>query len=107
MTDTTDLTDLGTVLAVWAHPDDETYLTGGLFAALTNAGHRVVCITASRGEAGGASGSATRLARLRTEELEAALKVLGVEEHHWLDYPDGGCADVDPDAAASRVAAVM
>ena len=103
----TDLTDLGTVLAVWAHPDDETYLTGGLFGALTDIGHHVVCITATRGEAGGATGSESRLARLRTEELDAALKVLGVEEHHWLDYPDGGCADVDADAAAGRVAAVM
>ena len=103
----TDLTNLGTVLAVWAHPDDETYLTGGLFGALTDIGHHVVCITATRGEAGGATGSESRLARLRTEELDAALKVLGVEEHHWLDYPDGGCADVDADAAAGRVAAVM
>jgi LmbE family N-acetylglucosaminyl deacetylase len=103
----TDVTDLGAVLAVWAHPDDETYLTGGLFGALTDIGHRVACITATRGEAGGATGSAGRLARLRTEELDAALKVLGVEEHHWLDYPDGGCADVDADAAANRVAAVM
>ena len=38
---------------VWAHPDDETYLAGGLSAALTDAGQRVVCVTATRGEAGG------------------------------------------------------
>ena len=37
----TDLTELGTVLTVWAHPDDETYLAGGLLAALADAGHRV------------------------------------------------------------------
>jgi LmbE family N-acetylglucosaminyl deacetylase len=30
--------DLGTVLMIWAHPDDETYLAGGLSAALTDAG---------------------------------------------------------------------
>ncbi len=34
----TDLTRLGTVLSIWAHPDDETYLTGGLSAALRDAG---------------------------------------------------------------------
>ena len=32
------LTRLGTVLVVWAHPDDETYLVGGLSAALTGRG---------------------------------------------------------------------
>ena len=37
--------------AVWAHPDDETYLSGGLLAELTDAGQRVVCVTATRGEA--------------------------------------------------------
>jgi LmbE family N-acetylglucosaminyl deacetylase len=98
------LTDLGTVLMVWAHPDDETYLVGGLSAALTDAGRRVICVTATRGEAGG---TAEGLAEIRTTELEAALDLLGVEEHHWLDYADGGCASVDDDEAASRIRAVV
>jgi LmbE family N-acetylglucosaminyl deacetylase len=101
---------LGTVLMIWAHPDDETYLAGGLSAALTDAGQRVVCVTATRGEAGVTSATdllSDRLAALRTTELEAALRILGVEEHHWLDYPDGGCADVDEEAAATRVARVI
>jgi LmbE family N-acetylglucosaminyl deacetylase len=98
------LTDLGTVLMVWAHPDDETYLVGGLSAALSDAGQRVVCVTATRGEAGG---TAERLAEIRTTELAAALDLLGVEEHHWLDYADGGCASVDDDEAASRIRAVV
>lgn len=101
---------LGTVLMIWAHPDDETYLAGGLSAVLTDAGQRVVCITATRGEAG-VSGSAAalraELAAVRTAELEAALHILGVEEHHWLDYPDGGCADIDADTAAARIVAVL
>jgi LmbE family N-acetylglucosaminyl deacetylase len=59
-----------------------------------------VCVTATRGEAGG---DAVDLAEIRTAELEAALAVLGVEEHHWLDYPDGGCAAVDGESAAARV----
>ena len=101
---------LGTVLMIWAHPDDETYLAGGLSAVLTDAGQRVVCITATRGEAG-APGSAAALrdeiVAVRTAELEDALRILGVEEHHWLDYPDGGCADVDADSAAARIAGVL
>jgi LmbE family N-acetylglucosaminyl deacetylase len=101
---------LGAVLMIWAHPDDETYLAGGLSAALTDAGHRVVCVTASRGEAGVSSAAALRrdrLAAIRTTELEEALRMLGVEEHHWLDYPDGGCADVDAEEAAARIAVVL
>ena len=69
------LTRLGTVLVVWAHPDDETYLVGGLSAALTDAGQRVVCVTATRGEAGGTDPD---LADIRTAELETALALLGV-----------------------------
>lgn len=99
-----ELHELGTVLMVWAHPDDETYLAGGLSAALTDAGHRVVCVTATRGEAGG---TANDLAQVRTTELEAALARLGVTEHHWLDYADGGCADVDEAEAAGRIARVV
>ena len=101
---TEQLTGLGTVLMVWAHPDDETYLVGGLSAALTDVGQRVVCVTTTRGEAGG---SAADLAEVRTAELEAALMLLGVEEHHWLDYPDGGCAHVDADRAAARIRAIV
>lgn len=102
---------LGTILGVWAHPDDETYLCGGLMARAAAAGDRVVCITATRGENGSPDEdrwpSGAALAAVRTGEMEAALTVLGVTEHHWLDYPDGGCADVDQDEAVRRVAAVM
>ena len=94
------LDQLGTVLMVWAHPDDETYLAGGVSALLTDAGQRVVCITATRGEAGGDG-------QVRTVELEQALDVLGVSEHHWLDYPDGGCAEVDADEAVPRIRAIV
>ena len=94
------LTRLGTVLVVWAHPDDETYLVGGLSAALSDAGQRVVCVTATRGEAGGTDPD---LADIRTGELDTALALLGVREHHWLDYPDGGCASVDEHEAAARL----
>jgi LmbE family N-acetylglucosaminyl deacetylase len=102
---------LGTILSVWAHPDDETYLCGGLMARAVRNGSRVVCVTATRGEHGSPDEqrwpSGEQLAAIRTKELEAALAVLGVSEHHWLDYPDGGCADVDDDEATARVAEIM
>ena len=101
---------LGTVLMIWAHPDDETYLAGGLSAVLTDAGHRVLCVTATRGEAGVSSAAALsrdRLAEIRAAELEEALRILGIGEHHWLDYPDGGCAGIDSKEAAERIASVL
>lgn len=101
---------LGTVLMIWAHPDDETYLAGGLSAVLTEAGHRVLCVTATRGEAGGSGAAAPsrdRLAQIRAAELEEALRILGIREHHWLDYPDGGCAGIDAREAAERIASVL
>lgn len=102
--------NLGTVLMVWAHPDDEAYLAGGLSALLSDADQRVVCVTATRGEAGvstAAPDQVERLAQVRTAELEAALRILGVGEHHWLDHPDGGCADLDPAAPARRIAEIV
>jgi len=106
----TDLSSLGTTLSVWAHPDDETYLAGGVSAALRDLGVRVVCVTATRGEAGGPESdpdSRAALGRVRTRELEEALAVLGVEEHHWLGHQDGECAQVDPEAAADQIAHVL
>jgi LmbE family N-acetylglucosaminyl deacetylase len=102
---------LGTILGVWAHPDDETYLCAGMMARAAAAGDRVVCITATRGELGSPDEarwpSGAPLAAVRTKEMAGALTILGVTEHHWLDYPDGGCADVDQDEAVRRVTAIM
>ena len=44
--------DIGVVLGVWAHPDDEVYLSAGLMAAVRRAGQRVVVASATNGELG-------------------------------------------------------
>jgi len=109
-TDAGGVAALGDVLAIWAHPDDETYLAGGLFADLRDLGSRVVCVTATRGEAADpAAGPQERatLAAVRTEELDAALGILGVAEHHWLDHPDGGCADLDPTGPVTQLVTLL
>ena len=105
-----DLTDLGTILSVWAHPDDEAYLCGGLMAGAVDAGSRVVCVTATRGELGVTDPvrwPPDRLAEIREAEMAACLAVLGVAEHHWLGYPDGGCAEVALDDGAGAVAELL
>lgn len=97
---------LGRILGVWAHPDDETYLSAGLMADAVRNGSRVVCVTATRGEAGSQDEQRwprTQMARIRELELKDSLDVLGVEEHHWLDYVDGTCDTVDADEAVAKL----
>ena len=43
---------MATIVFFHAHPDDEAIATGGTMAALADAGHRVVLVTATRGELG-------------------------------------------------------
>jgi LmbE family N-acetylglucosaminyl deacetylase len=102
--------ELGSLLGIWAHPDDEAYLSGGLMAMARDSGSRVVCVTATHGELGTADPETwppQRLAAERTTELARCLDVLGVREHHWLGYRDGACAAVPVSAAAERLCAVI
>jgi N-acetyl-1-D-myo-inositol-2-amino-2-deoxy-alpha-D-glucopyranoside deacetylase len=82
-----------TVLAVFAHPDDESLACGGTLARLADAGVRVVLLCGSRGESGSISDPALvpdgDLARVRTRELAEAADVLGVSDLVVLDHPDG------------------
>jgi LmbE family N-acetylglucosaminyl deacetylase len=103
-------TDLGTVLGVWAHPDDEAYLSAGIMGALRDAGRRVVVATATYGEHGTPDPVAwppERLAAARQGELEASLGLIGVYEHHWLGYQDGGCASVPAEEGVASVAKLI
>lgn len=104
------MSDLGTILGVWAHPDDETYLSAGLMAHAVAKGNRVMCVTATRGEAG--SLDAVRwppetLAQVREAELMTALATLGVTEHEWLDYADGSCASIPASDALGRLGPIF
>lgn len=84
------LVDAGTVLAVHAHPDDETLASGALLTHLAGRGTRVVLLTASRGEEGEvvagaiAAGDERPLDEIRGEEVRRACEALGVAERHLL-----------------------
>lgn len=102
--------ELGTILGVWAHPDDETFLTAGLMAAAVRDGNRVVCITATRGEQGSSDEERwppPKLGEIREREMMASLEILGVTEHHWLDYYDGKCNQVPFEEGVQKVQAII
>lgn len=102
--------DLGTILGIWAHPDDEVYLSGGVMAAAREAGQRVVCVTATRGEHGTddpLTWPPDRLAARRERELEASLAVLGVHEHRFLGIEDGRCASRPSLPTVERLTAII
>jgi LmbE family N-acetylglucosaminyl deacetylase len=89
-----DVGALGTVLGMWAHPDDETYLTAGLMAHAVRRGDRVACVTATRGEEGSwdeVRWPTAGMGKVREAEMMESLRILGVTEHYWLDYYDGRC----------------
>lgn len=94
----TAIDELGTILAIWAHPDDESYLAGGIMAAARHNGQRVVCVCATAGERGTPDPVAwppPRLGRTRRWEAAAAMAVFGVVEHDVGDLPDGALAEND------------
>jgi len=83
---------MGTTVGIWAHPDDEVFVSGGLLADAARRGERVVCIYLTNGEAGlsyGQPSSPVALANLRQRELQASLALLGVRERRFFGYPDG------------------
>lgn len=94
-----------TLLAVFAHPDDEV-LAAGTLAAQRARGDRVVVLFLTRGEATEAFGPLPpdEVARRRVELAERAAAILDVE-HRFLDLPDGGVR-ATPETAA-QVARVL
>ena len=96
MTDASSVEQLGNLVTIWAHPDDETYVAGGLMAAATAIGAHVTCVVATSGERGGPPDQQAELSWRREEELTEALSALGVTDVVLLRLPDGGCAALDP-----------
>ena len=85
-----------TLLAVHAHPDDESSSTGGILARYGAAGVRTVVVTCTSGEVGEISdaglASPETLASARAQELAEALRILGVSRAISLGYRDSGMA---------------
>ena len=93
-----------TLMAVHAHPDDESSSTGGVLATYSGQGIRTVVVTCTNGEFGDAPGGVKpgedghdeqAVAELRLSELRQACKILGVTDLETLGYHDSGMPDWD------------
>ena len=112
-----------TLVTFHAHPDDEAIATGGTMARAKAEGHRVVLVTATRGELGeyapDALAPGETLTERRVAELHAAAEVLGVDRVEFLGYRDSGMegeatnndegtfARADVEEAAARLAKLL
>lgn len=103
-----------TVLAIFAHPDDESMGPGATLAKLSAAGHRVVFVTATEGGAGRlhelratTPAEVARLKQVRRAETSAAARVLGIEHLGFLGWEDGTLRDLDVLGIDDTIAALL
>ena len=90
------------LMAVHAHPDDESSKGAATMARYAAEGHRVMVVTLTGGERGDILNPAMDLpdvhghmAEIRRDEMAKAASILGVE-HTWLGYIDSGLPEGDP-----------
>lgn len=100
------------LMAVLAHPDDESLGLGGVLAKYAAEGVATYLVTATRGEGGryhehrdgpGHPGR-ERLGEIRESEVRCAAQELGVRDLWLLGYKDGGLDEADPRAIVSEIA---
>ena len=98
----------GRVLAVVAHPDDESFGLGAVISSFTASDVVVDILCLTRGEASTLHGVEGALSEIREHELRAAADALGARDVDLRTLPDGGLADLDPavpDAEIERAVA--
>jgi LmbE family N-acetylglucosaminyl deacetylase len=92
------------LLAIFAHPDDESFGAGGLLAKYAHQGVRVIVVSVTCGDAGIEGLSAKEAGEIRHHELVGAASQLGGEAY-CLGYPDGKLADTNPNLLLEHIAA--
>jgi LmbE family N-acetylglucosaminyl deacetylase len=89
-----------TLLAVLAHPDDESFGLGGTLALYASRGYDTYYVCATRGEAGTVDeehlAGFKDTAEMRTAELMKAAEALGLKEVFFLGYRDSGMPGTEP-----------
>jgi len=91
------------MLAIFAHPDDETFSAGGVMALAARDGHPVWSICATNGDEGGLAdehGDHAMDPEIRIRELRCACEALGINEPIFLGYRDSGMENWQPKEGA-------
>ena len=100
------------ILAVFAHPDDETSVAGGTIARSVQEGVEVTVVTATRGEWGTLGTGGMTIARedlpaVRESEHRAVMRLYGAHPPVFLGYEDATMGEADLAPAVRQVAAEM
>jgi LmbE family N-acetylglucosaminyl deacetylase len=103
VTKTAPLRDVAGVLAVVAHPDDESFGLGAVLSELTARGARAGLICFTHGEASTLHGAPGELSVVRSQELRAAAVELGLSRVEPYGYPDGHLETVPVEELAGHV----
>jgi LmbE family N-acetylglucosaminyl deacetylase len=103
---------LGRIVGIWAHPDDETWASAGLMKIATDNGQVVELIMATDGAQGGSCDESkwpsVSLGDTRRAELQQAMSHMGRRIRlHWLGYDDGAMRQADVRSAVSRIYSIL
>jgi N-acetylglucosamine malate deacetylase 2 len=96
-----------TLMAVLAHPDDESFPIGGTLAKAAAEGKHIHLVVATRGEAGIPGKSAAETAAIREAELHRACAELGIEQLTFLGFFDGKLSNTPDGNGIGRIFDLM
>ena len=100
-----------TLMAIFAHPDDEAFGTGGTLTKYAQEGVEVHLVTATLGEVGQLANPNMKLSQplnvVREQELRCACACYGLSQLHLLGYIDGQTTIVPPSGAVFKIVKLM
>jgi LmbE family N-acetylglucosaminyl deacetylase len=109
--DQKNVANLGSILGIWAHPDDESWSSAGLMKLAKLNGQKVGLVTATNGEAGESADEnkwpKERLGEIRKKELENCLCYIGDVEQFWLGYKDGKMVNTNAQSAVDEIVSII
>ncbi|MGO4543559.1 PIG-L family deacetylase [Paenibacillus sp. 2TAB23] len=100
------------ILAVFAHPDDESFICGGTLAKYADLGAEITLVSATRGEMGRRMGNPPYVNRetmpdIRENELRKACEELGIQQLIFLDIRDKMVEFYDSERLTARIGELM
>lgn len=100
-----------TVMVFTPHPDDDTFMCGGIMSVLAANGNKVIVVIYTNDNKGSLDleMSRERLARIRRAEEEKACEILGIPKENiiWLGYEDGDLEYADPRVLRGQASRLM